>query len=71
MTDKYYSCDVAYSNTRGFLAPHRNVQYWLGDYHVGRLLIRRKKFNHTYPQLKMIMECAYEVLKQDFRYWTK
>ncbi|GAV83605.1 DDE_4 domain-containing protein [Cephalotus follicularis] len=26
---KYYLCDVAYTNTRVFMAPYRNVRYWL------------------------------------------
>ncbi|GAV77010.1 DDE_4 domain-containing protein, partial [Cephalotus follicularis] len=26
-TSKYYLCDAAYTNTRGFMAPYHNVRY--------------------------------------------
>nr|GEX24102.1 hypothetical protein [Tanacetum cinerariifolium] len=31
-SDKYYLCDAAYAHTGGFMAPYRNVRYWLGDF---------------------------------------
>ncbi|XP_071729146.1 uncharacterized protein [Rutidosis leptorrhynchoides] len=30
--NKYYLCDAAYANTRGFLAPYLNTRYWLADF---------------------------------------
>ncbi|XP_023752711.1 uncharacterized protein LOC111901074 [Lactuca sativa] len=30
--DKYYLCDAAYTNTRGFMAPYRITRYWLSDF---------------------------------------
>nr|GEV69071.1 hypothetical protein [Tanacetum cinerariifolium] len=36
--DKYYLCDAAYAHTRGFMAPYRNVRYWLGDFRRRRPL---------------------------------
>ena len=32
ITYKYYLCDAAYANNRGFLAPYRNTRYWLADF---------------------------------------
>nr|XP_009625024.2 uncharacterized protein LOC104115982 [Nicotiana tomentosiformis] len=37
-SSKYYLCDAAYPNTRGFLAPYRNIRYWLGNYHRRRAI---------------------------------
>ncbi|XP_070057265.1 uncharacterized protein [Nicotiana tomentosiformis] len=45
MTDKYYLCDAEYPNTRGFLAPYRNIRYWLGDYHRRRAINKEEKFS--------------------------
>ncbi|XP_070044545.1 uncharacterized protein [Nicotiana tomentosiformis] len=64
--NKYYLCDAAYPNTRGFLAPYRNIRYWLGDYHRRRAINKEKKFNHAHAQLKNIIERAYGVLKARF-----
>ncbi|XP_075091591.1 uncharacterized protein LOC142171785 [Nicotiana tabacum] len=63
---KYYLCDAAYPNTRGFLVPYRNIRYWLGDYHRRRAITKEKKFNHAHAQLRNIIERAYGVLKARF-----
>ncbi|KAM3202565.1 hypothetical protein P3L10_030189 [Capsicum annuum] len=65
-SNKYYICDVAYSNTRGFLVPYRNVRYWLGDYHCMRAITKEKKFNHAHAQLRNVIERLYGVLKASF-----
>ncbi|KAM3270298.1 hypothetical protein P3S67_029405 [Capsicum chacoense] len=65
-SNKYYLCDAAYSNTRGFLAPYRNVRYWLGDYHRRRSITKEKIFNHAHAQLRNGIERSYEVLKARF-----
>ncbi|KAL4569178.1 hypothetical protein LXL04_024812 [Taraxacum kok-saghyz] len=31
LQDKYYLCDAAYAHIRGFMAPYRNVRYWLEE----------------------------------------
>ncbi|XP_060196833.1 uncharacterized protein LOC132626101 isoform X4 [Lycium barbarum] len=64
--DKYYLCDAAYPNTRGFLAPYRNVRYWLGDYQRRRAINKEEKFNHAHAQLRNVIEHAYGVLKARF-----
>ena len=37
-TGKYYLCDAAYTNTRGFMAPYHNTRYWIGDFQRTRPL---------------------------------
>nr|XP_009779131.1 PREDICTED: uncharacterized protein LOC104228372 [Nicotiana sylvestris] len=64
--NKYYLCDAAYPNTRGFLAPYRNIRYWLGDYHRRRAINKEEKFNHAHAQLRNVIERAYRVLKARF-----
>ena len=64
--DKYYLCDAAYTNTRGFMAPYRNTRYWLADFRRGRPLTREERFNHAHAQLRNVIERAYGVLKARF-----
>ncbi|XP_052619625.1 uncharacterized protein LOC128125995 [Lactuca sativa] len=64
--DKYYLCDVAYTNTRGFMAPYRNTRYWLADFRRGRPLTREERFNNAHAQLRNVIERAYGVLKARF-----
>ncbi|KAK9078485.1 hypothetical protein SSX86_002542 [Deinandra increscens subsp. villosa] len=64
--DKYYLCDAAYANTRGFMAPYRNVRYWLGDFRRNRALTDKEKFNHGHAKLRNVIERAYGVLKARF-----
>ncbi|KAJ9564195.1 hypothetical protein OSB04_000161 [Centaurea solstitialis] len=64
--DKYYLCDAAYANARGFLAPYRNTRYWLADFRRRRALTKEEKFNHAHAQLRNVIERAYGVLKARF-----
>ncbi|GJX29488.1 Myb/SANT-like domain, harbinger transposase-derived nuclease domain protein [Tanacetum coccineum] len=63
---KYYLCDAAYAHTRGFMAPYRNVRYWLGDFRRRRPLNGKEKFNHSHAKLRNVIERAYGVLKARF-----
>ncbi|KAL7614212.1 hypothetical protein Lser_V15G07195 [Lactuca serriola] len=64
--DKYYLCDAAYANIRGFMAPYRNVRYWLGDFRRRRALTNKEKFNHAHAKLQNVIERAFGVLKARF-----
>ncbi|GJR18543.1 putative harbinger transposase-derived nuclease domain-containing protein [Tanacetum coccineum] len=64
--DKYYLCDAAYAHTRGFMAPYRNVRYWLGDFERRRPLNGKEKFNHSHAKLRNMIKRAYGVLKAHF-----
>ncbi|XP_023762980.2 uncharacterized protein LOC111911435 [Lactuca sativa] len=64
--DKYYLCDAAYANIRGFMAPYRNVRYWLGDFRRRRALTNKEKFNHAHAKLRNVIERAFDVLKARF-----
>ncbi|KAI3721982.1 hypothetical protein L2E82_33003 [Cichorium intybus] len=64
--DKYYLCDAAYTNTRGFMTPYRNTRYWLADFRRQRALTKEEKFNHGHAQLRNVIERAYGVLKKRF-----
>ncbi|WOG92722.1 hypothetical protein DCAR_0311997 [Daucus carota subsp. sativus] len=64
--NKYYLCDAAYANTRGFLAPYRNTRYWLADFRGQRALTKEEKFNHAHAKLRNVIERAYGVLKARF-----
>ncbi|GJS17048.1 uncharacterized protein Tco_0411520 [Tanacetum coccineum] len=66
LPNEYYLCDVAYANTRGFLAPYRNTRYWLADFQRRRALTNKEKFNHGHAQLRNVIERAYGVLKARF-----
>ncbi|XP_023765942.1 uncharacterized protein LOC111914433 [Lactuca sativa] len=63
LPDKYYLCDVAYTNTRGFMAPYRNTRYWLADFRRNKALNKEEWFNHAHAQLRNIIERTYGVLK--------
>ncbi|KAJ0820957.1 putative Myb/SANT-like domain, harbinger transposase-derived nuclease domain-containing protein [Helianthus annuus] len=63
---KYYLCDAAYTNTRGFMTPYRNTRYWLADFRRQRALTKEEKFNHAHAQLRNVIERAYGVLKARF-----
>ncbi|KAM0052193.1 putative harbinger transposase-derived nuclease domain-containing protein [Helianthus debilis subsp. tardiflorus] len=64
--DKYYLCDAAYTNTRGFMTPYRNMRYWLADFRRQRALTKEEKFNHAHAQLRNVIERSYGVLKARF-----
>ncbi|XP_074365343.1 uncharacterized protein LOC141706508 [Apium graveolens] len=57
--NKYYLCDAAYANTRGFLTPYKNTRYWQSDFRGRRALTREEKFNHAHAQLRNVIERAY------------
>ncbi|KAM0006904.1 putative harbinger transposase-derived nuclease domain-containing protein [Helianthus debilis subsp. tardiflorus] len=65
-TDKYYLCDAAYTNTRGFMTPYRGTRYWLADFRRQRALTKEERFNHAHAQLRNVIERAYGVLKARF-----
>ncbi|KAJ0957953.1 putative Myb/SANT-like domain, harbinger transposase-derived nuclease domain-containing protein [Helianthus annuus] len=64
--DKYYLCDAAYTNTRGFMTPYRGTRYWLADFRRQRALTKEERFNHAHAQLRNVIERAYGVLKARF-----
>ncbi|XP_021974313.2 uncharacterized protein LOC110869323 [Helianthus annuus] len=64
--DKYYLCDAAYAHVQGFMAPYRNVRYWLGDFRRRRALTNKEKFNHAHARLRNVIERAFGVLKARF-----
>ncbi|KAJ0830419.1 putative harbinger transposase-derived nuclease domain-containing protein [Helianthus annuus] len=64
--DKYYLCDAAYAHIQGFMAPYRNVRYWLGDFRRRRALTNKEKFNHAHARLRNVIERAFGVLKARF-----
>ncbi|KAK1406762.1 hypothetical protein QVD17_38370 [Tagetes erecta] len=64
--DKYYLCDAAYTNTRGFMTPYRNTRYWLADFRRQRALTKEERFNHAHAKLRNVIERAYGVLKARF-----
>ncbi|GAV86081.1 LOW QUALITY PROTEIN: DDE_4 domain-containing protein [Cephalotus follicularis] len=64
--NKYCLCDVAYTNTRKFMAPYRNIRYWLGDFYPRRAMTKEEKFNHAYAKLRNVIERAYGVLNARF-----
>ncbi|XP_035844562.1 uncharacterized protein LOC118491160 [Helianthus annuus] len=64
--DKYYLCDAAYTNTRGFMTPYRGTRYWLADFRRQRALTKEERFTHAHAQLINVIERAYGVLKARF-----
>ncbi|XP_058069989.1 uncharacterized protein LOC131219044 [Magnolia sinica] len=65
--DKYYLVDAAYTHTRGFMAPYRNVRYWLGDFRSGgRPTSKEEVFNHMHAKLRNVIERSFGVLKARF-----
>ncbi|XP_050218414.1 uncharacterized protein LOC126669111 [Mercurialis annua] len=65
--DKYYLCDAAYPNTRGFMAPYRNTRYWLSDFRNDRRARTKEEvFNHAHAKLRNVIERSFGVLKARF-----
>nr|GEV10972.1 putative harbinger transposase-derived nuclease domain-containing protein [Tanacetum cinerariifolium] len=54
------------THTRGFMAPYRNMRYWLGDFRRRRPFNGKEKFNHSHAKLKNVIERAYGVVKARF-----
>ncbi|XP_076906390.1 uncharacterized protein LOC143562493 [Bidens hawaiensis] len=65
-SEKYYLCDAAYVHIRRFMAPYRNMRYWLGDFRRRRALTNKEKFNHAHAKLRNVIERAFGVLKARF-----
>ncbi|XP_042426229.1 uncharacterized protein LOC122014111 [Zingiber officinale] len=65
--DEYYLCDATYCHIRGFMSPHRNVRYWLGDFQRGgRARTKEELFNHAHAKLRNVIERTFGVLKARF-----
>ncbi|KAJ9544803.1 hypothetical protein OSB04_024510 [Centaurea solstitialis] len=62
---KYYLCDAAYANTRGFMAPYRNVRYWPGDFRRQRPSNKYEMFNHSHAELRNVIERAFSNIKKN------
>lgn len=61
--DKYYLCDVAYTHTHDFVAPFRNVRYWLADFRSGgRPKTKEELFNHTHVGLRNVIYNAKDMV---------
>ncbi|KAK1258384.1 hypothetical protein QJS04_geneDACA007000 [Acorus gramineus] len=64
---KYYLVDAGYTNRRGFLAPYRNVRYWLGDYRRGSGPRNKEElFNYFHSSLRNVIERTFGVWKARF-----
>ncbi|XP_047337289.1 uncharacterized protein LOC124941074 [Impatiens glandulifera] len=65
--DEYYLCDAAYTHTRGFMSPYRNVRYWLADFQRGgRARTNEELFNQAHAKLRNVIERTFGVLKARF-----
>ncbi|KAF7143180.1 hypothetical protein RHSIM_Rhsim05G0210200 [Rhododendron simsii] len=57
----------AYTHTRRFMAPYRNVRYWLADFQNGRRpRNKEERFNLAHARLRNVIERAFGVLKSRF-----
>ncbi|KAL6343144.1 hypothetical protein AAG906_020933 [Vitis piasezkii] len=64
---KYYLVDAAYTHTRGFMAPYRNVRYWLSDFRSGGKAVGKEEiFNQCHARLRNVIERAFGVVKARF-----
>ena len=65
--EKYYLVDAAYTHTRGFMAPYRNVRYWLSDFRSGGKAVGKEEiFNQCHARLRNVIERAFGVVKARF-----
>eukprot|EP00268_Persea_americana_P027958 TRINITY_DN2719_c0_g1_i5.p1 TRINITY_DN2719_c0_g1~~TRINITY_DN2719_c0_g1_i5.p1 ORF type:complete len:102 (+),score=5.04 TRINITY_DN2719_c0_g1_i5:176-481(+) len=55
-----------YPLMRGFLAPYRNVRYWLPDYRHVLPRNKQEAFNNCLSSLRNIIERSFGVLKARF-----
>ncbi|KAL6318377.1 hypothetical protein AAG906_040533 [Vitis piasezkii] len=61
------SVDAAYTHTRGFMAPYRNVRYWLSDFHSGGKAVGKEEiFNQCHVRLRNVIQRAFGVVKARF-----
>ena len=59
--------DAAYTHTKGFMTPYRNVRYWLSDFLSGGKVVRREEiFNLCHARLRNVIERAFGVVKAHF-----
>ncbi|XP_034679765.1 uncharacterized protein LOC117909822 [Vitis riparia] len=66
-SEKYYLVDAAYTHTRGFMAPYRNVRYWLSDFRSGGKAVGKEEiFNQCHARLRNVIERAFGVVKARF-----
>ncbi|KAL6321303.1 hypothetical protein AAG906_016337 [Vitis piasezkii] len=63
-SEKYYLVDATYTHTRGFMAPYRNVRYWLSDFRSGGKAVGKEEiFNQCHARLRNVIERAFGVVK--------
>eukprot|EP00268_Persea_americana_P028534 TRINITY_DN27701_c0_g1_i4.p1 TRINITY_DN27701_c0_g1~~TRINITY_DN27701_c0_g1_i4.p1 ORF type:complete len:141 (-),score=18.74 TRINITY_DN27701_c0_g1_i4:54-476(-) len=52
---------------RGFLAPYRNVRYWLSDFRGGgQPRDKKERFNYVHSALRNVIERSFGVLRARF-----
>ena len=58
---------TAYTHTLGFIAPYRNVCYWLSDFHSGGKVVGKDKiFNQCHARLRNVIKRTFGVVKVCF-----
>ena len=59
--------DAAYTHTKGFMTPYRNVRYWLSDFLSGGKVVGREEiFNLCHAKLRNVIERTFGVVKARF-----
>ena len=59
--------DAAYTHTKGFMTPYRNIRYWLSDFRSGGKAVGREEiFNLCHARLRNFIERAFGVVKTRF-----
>ncbi|KAK2657917.1 hypothetical protein Ddye_010969 [Dipteronia dyeriana] len=65
--DKYCLVDVAYTHTKGFMAPYCHVCYWLKDFrNGGRARGKEEVFNYCHSRLRNVIERAFWCFESSF-----
>lgn len=72
LAGKYYLVDSGYPNTKGFLAPYKNVRYHLPDFRRGSRASqhpgnRKERFNKAHSFLRSVIERSFGVWKARFK----
>ena len=58
---------MQHTHTRGFMAPYRNVRYWLSDFRSGGKAVGKEEiFNQCHARLRNVIERAFGVVKARF-----